>query len=55
MSFPVDILINDKTQIINNLNPPYRHVVCLNALNIIWYWFIFHMKQYEICLITIYR
>ena len=32
MSIPVEIFINDKTQIINNLNPPYHHVVCLNAV-----------------------
>ena len=55
MSIPVEIFVNDKTKIINSLNPPYRHVVCLNAVKIIWYWFIFHMEQYEICLITVYR
>ena len=32
MRIPVEIFINDKTQMINNLNPPYRHVVCLNAI-----------------------
>ena len=55
MSIPVDTFINDKTQIINNLNPPYRHVLCLDAVEIIWYWFIFRMEQYEICFITVYR
>ena len=55
MSILVEIFVNDKTKIINSLNPPYRHVVCLNAVKIIWYWFIFHMEQYEICFITVYR
>ena len=32
MNIPVEIFINGKTQIISNLNPPYRHVVCLNAV-----------------------
>ena len=51
MSIPVEIFVNDKTKIINSLNPPYRHVVCLNAVKIIWYWFIFHMEQYEFVLL----
>ena len=55
MSILVKIFINDKTQIINNLNSPYRHVVCLNAVKIIRYWFIFHMEHCEICFITVYR
>ena len=46
MGIPVEILIREKTQIINNINPPYRHVVCLDSVKIIWYWVIFHMEQY---------
>ena len=52
MSIPVEIFVNDKTKIIKSLDPPYRHVVCLNAVKIIWYWFIFRMEQYEIRFIT---
>ena len=41
---PVQIFINDKTQVINNLNPPYRHVVCFSAVKIISHWFILYME-----------
>ena len=55
MRIAIEIFVNDKSKIINSLNPPYRHVVCLNAVKIIWYRVIFHIEQYEICFITVYK
>ena len=44
VSIPVQIFINDKTQIVYSLNPPYRHVLCLNIAKKNWHWFVFHME-----------
>ena len=41
MTIPVQIVINAKTQMINNRIPLYRRTICFNSLKIIcWHWFI---------------
>ena len=44
MSIPMQIFINDKSQVIDNFSPIYCHVVRSNAIKIVWHRFIFRME-----------
>ena len=44
MSISIQIFIIDKSQVIDNFIPIYRHVVRSNAIKIVWHRFIFRME-----------
>ena len=44
MSIPIQIFINDNSQVIENFSPIYRHVARSNAIKIVWHKFIFRME-----------